>query len=399
MTDKSSLVRRTPWPESSSRPVGTPLQPSVVYASDSPDHLDEQYAGTHPGYTYAREGHPNADVLARKIDGMEGVSGGIVTGSGMAAVTAALFGSLSSGDHIIAGNQLYGRVLRMLAEDLPRLGIATSLADPTDADSFAAAMRPNTRAILVEVVSNPTLRVADMEALARLAKSRGVLLMVDNTFTTPRGYLPFEHGADVVIHSVTKLLAGHSDATLGYVVARDKDLQDQIATLAVTWGLTASPFDCWLAERGLYSFDLRYDRAEQNAAELADFIATQPGVRRVLYPLRPDHPDHNKARSVLGQRGGNMVSFEIEGGRSAANRLVKAAENIAFAPTLGDIGTTISHAATSSHRGLTPEDRAALGISEGFFRVSVGVEDIGLLKSEFGAALQKAHSPESPGKL
>lgn len=393
MTDKPSLVRRTEWPQSSSRAVGTPLQPSVVYASDSPDHLDEQYGGTNPGYTYAREGHPNADVLASKIDGMEGATGGIVTGSGMGAVTAALFGLLNAGDHIVAGNQLYGRVLRMLSEDMPRLGIETSLADPTSADDFANAIRPNTRAILVEVVSNPTLRVADMDGLARLAREHGLLFIVDNTFTTPRGYVPFEHGADVVIHSVTKLLAGHSDATLGYVVAKDAQLQDQIATLAVTWGLTASPFDCWLAERGLYSFELRYDRAEANAAALAEHIAGLPGVNRVLYPLRPDHPDHNRAKAVLGERGGNMVSFEIAGGRDAANKLVKAARNIAFAPTLGDIGTTMSHAATSSHRGLSAEGRADLGITEGFFRVSVGVEEIDLLKSEFEAAIREAGSP------
>lgn len=387
------------WPESSSRAVGTPLQPSVVYASDNPDHLDAQYGGVRPGYTYAREGHPNADVLARKIDSMEGVSGGIMTGSGMAAVTAALFGALSAGDHVIAGDQLYGRVLRMLNEDLPRLGIETSLADPTDADSVARAIRPNTKAILVEVVSNPTLRIADMEGLAQLARDHGLLFIVDNTFTTPRGFLPFENGADVVIHSVTKLLAGHSDATLGYVVARDRKLQEQIATLAVTWGLTASPFDCWLAERGLYSFELRYDRAEANAAALADHLATLPGVKRVLYPLRRDHPDHNRAGALLGAHGGNMVSFEIKGGRAAANRLVAAAGNIAFAPTLGDIGTTLSHAATSSHRGLSPEARASLGITEGFFRISVGVEDVALLKGEFAEAVIAASTAEGSSEL
>ncbi len=391
MSDEDfTLVRRTPWPDSSSRPVVTPLQPSVVYASESPDALDAQYEGRSAGYTYAREGHPNADVLARKIDGLEGVGGGIITGSGMAAITAVMLGLLKAGDHVVGGNQLYGRSLRMMREDLPRLGIATTLADSTDAEATAAALRPETRLILLEVVSNPTLRVSDVRGIAQLARERGVILVVDNTFTTPRGFRPMDHDADIVVHSVTKLLAGHSDATLGYVAARDPAKMKAIYDTAVTLGLTPSPFDCWLAERGLMSFDLRYDRAEANAAALADAVADMPGVTRVLYPARRDHPDHDRAASLMGERGGNMLSFEIEGGRAAANALVRAVPQIAFAPTLGDIGTTLSHPATSSHRALTSDARAALGISEGFFRVSVGVEDAGLLIRDFRAALAAA---------
>jgi len=386
----ASIVRRTPWPSSSSRPVATPLQPSVVYASASPDALDDQYEGRADGYTYAREGHPNADVLAQKIDALEGATGGMITGSGMAAVTATLLGVLKAGDHVIGGNQLYGRSLRMMNDDLPRLGIQTSLADPTDARAFAKAVRPNTRMILIELVSNPTLRVADIAGIRELAENAGLLLVVDNTFSTPRAFQPFQHGADIVIHSVTKLLAGHSDVTLGYVVARDKGVQEQITTTAVTYGLTPSPFDCWLAERGIYSFELRYDRAEQNAAQLAEALSGLPNVTQVLYPTRVDHPDHNRAVALLGQRGGNMVSFEISGGRDATNRLVQAAPNIAFAPTLGDIGTTLSHPASSSHRALSVAARAELGMHEGFFRVSVGIEDIDLLISEFRTAISAA---------
>jgi cystathionine gamma-synthase len=387
MTKTPSLIRRTPWPQSASRPVVTPLQPSVVYASPDPDTLDSQYEGRNPGFTYAREGHPNATVLAQKIDMLEGAEGGIVTGSGMAAVTAALLGVLKAGDHVLGGDQLYGRSLRLLSQDLPRLGIAASMADSTDAAAFAAAIRPETKMILLEVVSNPTLRVADIDGIAAVARARGILLAIDNTFTTPRGFLPYAHGADIIIHSVTKILSGHSDATLGYVAAKDPVLRKAIYDFAVTTGMTASPFDCWLAERGIYSFELRYDRSEANAAALADHLATLPGVKRVLYPTRRDHPDHNRAVALLGERGGHMVSFEIEGGRAAANALTRGAPEIAFAPTLGDIGTTLSHPPSSSHRALTPEGRAALGITEGFFRVSVGIEDIALLKSEFSAAV------------
>ncbi len=377
----SSLVRRTGWPTSVSSPVVTPLQPSVVYASPDPDALDAQYADA-SGYTYAREGHPNAEVLAAKIDMLEGAEGGIITGSGMSAISATFLGLLKAGDHVVGGDQLYGRTLRLMTQDLPKLGIETSLADPTDARAMESALRPNTRMMVVEVISNPTIRIADMKGIIDLCQSRGILLVVDNTFTTPRMYQPLSEGADIVIHSVTKLLAGHSDATLGYVAAKDPACIAEINAANVTWGLTPSPFDCWLAERGLHSFDLRFERAQANAGKLAEALATTPGVKRVLYPDRPDHPDHNRAANLLAGQGGNMLSFELEGGREAANALTRAAPEIAFAPTLGDVGTTLSHPASSSHRGLTPEARDAIGISEGFFRVSVGIEEPELLIDE-----------------
>lgn len=385
----TSIVRRTEWPQSLSQPVVTPLQPSVVYHSPDPDTLDQQYQdGT--GFTYAREGHPNASVLAQKIDFLENVEGGIITGSGMSAIGAVFLGCLKSGDHVLGGDQLYGRSLRLMTQDLPKFGIETSLADPTDVDAMRAAVRPNTRMILVEVVSNPTIRVADMENIQKLAQEIGALLVVDNTFTTPIGYQPIKSGADVVLHSVTKLLAGHSDATLGYVFAKDPELMTAINDANVTWGLTPSPFDCWLAERGLQSFKLRYQQAQSNAEKLAEALSKEAGVKRVLYPTRADHPDHNRAVHLLGDNGGHMLSFELNGGREAANKLTRHASNIPFAPTLGDIGTTLSHPPSSSHRGLTAEGRASLGITEGFFRVSVGVEDVEILIDELTNAVQAA---------
>jgi cystathionine gamma-synthase len=326
-------------------------------------------------------------MLADKLDWMEGATGGVITASGMAAVGAVFKAVLKTGDHVVAGNQLYGRSLRMLHEELPRMGVDVTLADPTDGRAFAAAIRPETRMVLVEVVSNPTLRVADMDAIAAACRSNGVLLAVDNTFTTPRLYHPFEQGADVVIHSVTKILGGHSDVMLGYAAARDPGLARRLLEVVVTWGLTPGPFDCWLAERGLHSFEVRFDRAQANAAALADHLAGLAGVEAVLYPGRADHPDHNRAASLLGGPGGTMVSFRLKGGRAEVNRFLHAAEHIPFAPTLGDIGTTLSHPASSSHRALTPEGRAALGITEGFIRVSVGIEEIGLLKDEFATAV------------
>lgn len=389
MKTPTSLVRRTGWPSSTSAPVVTPLQTSVVYASPDPDALDAQYEDG-SGYTYAREGHPNADVLAAKIDMLEGATGGIITGSGMSAIGAVFLGLLKAGDHVLGGDQLYGRTLRLMTQDLPRLGIETSLADPTDAAAMEAAVRPNTRMILVEVISNPTIRIADMKGIVALCQARGILLVVDNTFTTPRMYQPLAEGADIVVHSVTKLLAGHSDATLGYVATKMPEMINDINAANVTWGLTPSPFDCWLAERGLHSFDLRFDRAQATARTLAAALSKCKGVARVIYPGLPDHPDHNRVSSVLGDRSGNMLSFELAGGRAAANAFTRAAPEVAFAPTLGDVGTTLSHPASSSHRALSAAGRAALGISEGFFRVSVGIEDPELLVSEFCAAAEAA---------
>ena len=389
--DKGTLIRPVGLPDSASRPVVTPLSPAVVYASETPDMLDAQYDGDLAGYTYSREGHPNADVVAARIDAMESAPHpGIVTSSGMGAVTAVLLGLTQAGDHVIGGSTLYGRSLRMMSEDLPRLGIATSLVDPGDVDAVRAALRPETRLIMVEVVSNPTLRVADILGIAALAREAGVLLVIDNTFTTPRAFQAFDHGADIVIHSVTKLLAGHSDVMLGYVAARDEAINDRLRVFSVTAGTTGSPFDCWLAERGLLSFDLRFDRAQATAATLADHLAGLDGVNRVLYPGRPDHPDRALAQALLKGQYCNMVTFELDGGRSAANAFTRAARGLSFAPTLGDVGTTISHPLSSSHRALSADDQAALGMTEGVFRVSVGLEDPEALCAVFTDAVAAA---------
>lgn len=390
--ENRSVVRRGLVPPDDLRPLVTPLYPSVAYRAASPDALDDQYEGRTEGYTYAREGHPNADVLADKLDWLEGMHEGVVTASGMAALTAIILATVEQGAHVVAGEQLYGRSMRMLSQDLPRFGVGVSFVDTCDADAVRAAVRPETQIVLVEVMSNPTLRIADLEGIAAIAREEGLLLVVDNTFTTPRAIRPADYGADIVFSSVTKLLAGHSDATLGYVAARNRKIRARLRDVAVTWGLTPSPFDCWLAERGLHSFAVRYDRATENAAELADFLAAHEAVERVIYPGRADHPDHARAAALLAGAWGNMLSFTIAGGRRAANALVTAAPDIAFAPTLGDIGTTLSHPATSSHRGLDPSERTALGITEGFFRLSVGIEDIDLLRDELDRALIAAQA-------
>jgi len=367
-------------------PLVPPIMPSAVYIARDADQMNDVYEGRHQGFTYAREASPNADLLAAKIAGLEGAELGLVTSSGMSATGAIFLGLLKAGDHILASNQLYGRTSRLMTQELPRMGFATDLVDASDVAAVERALRPNTRLLLVEVVSNPLLRVVDVAALAKIANARGVLLVVDNTFPTPLTLQPLKLGAAIVFHSVTKMLAGHSDVTLG-VVCGPRQLLTPIRDAIVTWGLTASAFDCWLAERGMNTLELRVARANANAVALAGFLGGHTAVKRVFYPGRADHPDHQVARKLFGQSFGNMVTFELRGERDAANRFMRALESIHFAPTLGDVATIISHPAVTSHRGLTPEGREALGIHEGTIRVSVGVEESQLLIDEFKAAL------------
>jgi len=385
-TKHQSVVRRTPFPRSATSPLVPPIVPSAVFVARDADHMNGVYEGREQGFTYGREGGPNAELLAAKIASLEGAECGLITSSGMSAVAAILLGLLKAGDHVVAGNQLYGRTLRLVTQELPRLGFATDVVDATDVAAVERAIRPETRLLLVEVVSNPLLRVPDIVELGALARSRGVLFAVDNTFPTPLAFRPLALGAAIVFHSVTKMLAGHSDLTLGAICAA-RELAAPIREAIVTWGLNGSPFDCWLAERGMHTLELRVARANANAMALADFLARQPAVRRVLYPGRADHPDHAVARRLFGDQFGNMVTFEIAGGRDTVNRFMQALQSIPFAPTLGDVSTIISHPAVTSHRGLTAAARDALGIHEGTIRVSVGVEAFSLLEDEFFAAL------------
>jgi cystathionine gamma-synthase len=381
-----SVVRRTPFPRSATAPLVPPIVPSAVFIARDAQQMNNVYEGQEQGFTYGREGSPNADLLATKIAALEGAEYGLVTSSGMSAIAAIVLGLLKAGDHVVAGNQLYGRTLRLVSQELPRLGFATDLVDASDVPAVENAIRASTRLILVEVVSNPLLRVPDIARLGAIAKSRGVLLVVDNTFPTPLSFRPLPLGAHIVFHSITKMLAGHSDVTLG-AVCGPRDLLTPIRDTIVTWGLNGSPFDCWLAERGMNTLELRVARANANASALADFLSRQAAVRRVFYPGRADHPDHGVAQKLFGQQFGNMVTFELAGGRDTVNAFMRALESIPFAPTLGDVSTIISHPAVTSHRGLSVEAREALGIREGTIRVSVGIEEFQLLEQEFGAAL------------
>jgi cystathionine gamma-synthase len=383
-------VRRGSVPANKGKPLVAPLSPSVVYHYEDADQLQALYDGEIDGFGYAREGHPNAESLADKLSWMEGAQAGVMTASGMSALSSVFLALLASGDSVAAASQLYGRSLKMLSGELPRMGFACRFFDASDPATFAQAITPGTRIVLAEIVSNPMLRLTHFDALVKACKAAGALLLIDNTFTTPTGFNPLEQGADLVMHSVTKMLSGHSDLNLGYLGANDPDILARIADVIATMGLNASPYNCWMAERGLNTFDIRFREAQRNAQQLAEFLSDHPMVDTVHYPGLDTHPDYKLAAGMLSNGYGSIFSFVLKGTRRNANAFLQNCENIPYGPTLGDVATMVIMPAVSSHRKLAREERIALGIEDNLIRVSVGIENFELIKDEFHAALDAA---------
>jgi cystathionine beta-lyase/cystathionine gamma-synthase len=371
----------------SSEPLAQPLYQSSVYALPDLDALDSILGTAAPGFVYARDAHPNARLLADQLAAAEGAAWGAVCGSGMAALTAALLSLLKQGDRVVAGTCLYGRTTQLLRQELSRFGVETVLVDPADRGGVRAALDVPTRLLLVETISNPMLRLADIEALAALAHERGCELLMDNTFATPVLCRPLDLGADLVVESLTKMVGGHSDVTLGVVCGRN-DGADRLASVVTIWGLAANPFDCWLASRSLSTLALRMRAATANAAALADWLPDQHGVLRVVYPSRPDHPDHDLAQRLLPAGAGSMLCFEVPGGRESVNHFFRAARGVPFSPSLGHTSTTCSHPWSTSHRYASPDEKLRQGISEGLIRLSVGVEEITHIQHELKQGLR-----------
>ncbi len=304
----------------------------------------------------------------------------------MAAISALLLATLRPGDRVVAGDRPYGRAAQLLRHALGRFGVPTEFLDLSDLESVEKALNSPARLLYAETISNPMLQVVDLERLAALAHEHGCLFAVDNTFATPVLTRPLEIGADFVVESLTKMIGGHSDVTLGAVCGRG-DQFAEISRTAAMWGLSSSPFDCWLAERGLETLPLRMRAASANAAALADWLAGRRGVTRVIYPGRPDHPDHAAAGRVLHGGYGNMLCMELAGGRDAVNRFMRQAPGMPFSPSLGHTATTCSHPATTSHRFVAAEEKARLGITEGLVRLSVGCEELGRIQEEMAKGL------------
>jgi cystathionine beta-lyase/cystathionine gamma-synthase len=373
-------------PLGQSVPLVPPLYQSSVYTLPDLDALDDIMNAERPGFTYARDGHPNARHLADQLASLENAEWAVVAGSGMAAIAATLLALVQQGDRIVASNSIYGRTSQLLNQELPRFGVQTTFIDAREQGQLQTALDKPARVVFVETMSNPLLCLADLEALAAIAHEHGCTFVVDNTFATPVLTRPLELGADFVIESLTKMIGGHSDVTLG-AVAGSGDQLPQLSQTVSIWGLAANPFDCWLAARGLTTLPLRMKSASANAAALADWLADQAGISRVIYPGRSDHPQHETACRLLKGGFGNMLAFDLEGGRDAVNRFMRRARGIPFSPSLGNTTTTCSHPATTSHRYASPAEKRRQGISDGLIRLSVGVEDLEQIKKEMSRGL------------
>lgn len=362
-------------------PLVPALQQSSVYTLPDLDALDRIMNAEEPGFIYARDGHPNARALAEQLAAVEAADWGVICGSGMAAITAILLATVQQGERIIASNRLYGRTTQLLNQELTRFGVQTSFVDASDLEQVKAALQQPARVLFVETMSNPLLRLVDIEALVGLAQAHGCTLIVDNTFATPVLTRPVELGADVCMESLTKMIGGHGDVTLGLLCGRG-ELPLQVSAVVSIWGLASNPFDCWLAERGLATLQVRMRAASANAAALADWLAEQPAVARVVYPGRSEHPDHELACRLLQGGFGNMLCFELQGGREAVNQFMRRAQGIPFSPSLGSTTTTCSHPGTTSHRYVSPAEKKRQGITDGLVRLSVGIENLEEIQRE-----------------
>jgi cystathionine beta-lyase/cystathionine gamma-synthase len=368
-------------PPAATEPLSTPIWLSSVYRCHDPRQAEAMLDGSLAGHVYSREGHPNAQLLAQKCAALHGASQGAVTASGMAALATVLLAECRQADHVVVSDQLYGRTHALWVDEAARLGIASTIVSTTDLKATAAALTDRTKLLLVETISNPLLRVADIRRLAAIAHSHGTKLVVDNTFASPAICRPLDLGADLVVESLTKIMNGHSDVLLGFVGGnsgekggQQGDTWQRVTRVLAAYGFTAAPFECWLAERGIGTLHLRIERAAANALAAAQFLVHQPTVEAVHYPGLPNHPDHPLAAEQFGGRFGWMVSFTLRGDLSVASRFISAAKRIPFCPSLGDICTTLNHPASTSHRLLTPEARSKLGILDGTIRLSVGIE-------------------------
>lgn len=368
---------------SSTRPLVAPIELSVVYRFDSLDHVDAVYAGE-PGFVYARDGHPNAAALADKVAALEGAERGLVCASGMGMTAAILLGSARSGDHVALAEQAYGKTGVLVGGELSRFGVESSTFDVTKPDGLRAVMRPTTRLVLVETISNPLVRVAELPALSEIAHEWGALLVVDHTFA-PLLCRPLALGADLVYHSATKLIGGHSDLTLG-VAAGGAELVTRLASVASTYGLTGNPFESWLAMRGMSTLSLRVERTSATALALAERMSGDCRVQMVHYPGLKSHPDHVLADRQFAGGFGAMLTMDL-GVRNEADAFIRGLREIPFAPSLGDVSTTLSHPATTSHRSWTAAERRKREIGDGLIRLSVGLEDVAELWADIDGAL------------
>jgi methionine-gamma-lyase len=370
------------------QPASVPIYQTATYRFDTSEDYAETIAFRRPGYTYTRGyGNPTVEAFERQMADLEGTEAAFGFASGMAAIHTVLTSLVRAGDRIVASTELYGGAYALFTKVLPRFGVETDLVDAHDLGAVGAAL-PGAALLYVETIANPTMSVADLEALGAMCRSVGVPAVVDNTFATPYLCAPVLFGFDYVIHSATKYIGGHHDLT-GGVVCSSLDDRARLRDTVIDTGGTMAPFDSWLAMRGLMTLALRMDRHTASARTLAEAMASHPNVARVHYPGLPAHPHHEIAHRVLRAPGG-MLAFEVDGDVEAGIRVCDALEVAWVATSLGGTRTLVGHAASTTHRQIAPEARRAAGIADGLIRVSVGLEDADDLVEDFTRALEKA---------
>ena len=374
-------------------PLATPIYQTSTYIFESTQQGAARFAGEEEGYIYTRLHNPNADEAAARIACLEGGEAGMLTASGMGAITATLWTILRSGDHIVSDSTLYGCTYALFTEGLARFGVEVTLVDFSDEAALRAAIRPETKVVYCETATNPDLKVLDIEMVSRVAHEANpeIYVMVDNTFVSPYLVQPLRLGADIVVHSATKYLNGHGDVIAGAIITK-KELIDQIIPCGLKYmtGCAIGPFDSFLITRGLKTLDIRMDRHCANAMKVARFLEGHPAVRRVCYPGLESHPQHELAKRMYRHGGfGGVVSFELNCDRERTAEFVNSLKLCTLAVSLGDAITLIEHPASMTHNTYTVEALAEIGISESLLRLSVGLEDADDLIADLKAELDR----------
>src|SRR5579863_866206 len=357
--------------------VNVPIYLSSTYV--------QQGIGEHKGYEYSRVSNPTRDRLEENLASLEGGVAARVFGSGMAAINA-IASMLKSGDHVVCGNDLYGGTPRLFNQVLTGFGMGFSYVDTSDAGNVERAIRKNTRIVHVETPTNPLMRISDLSAISAICRRKKVLLVVDNTFMSPYFQQPLALGADMVVHSTTKFLNGHSDGLGGVVVCSKQEHADQLAFLQKAAGAILSPFECWLILRGVKTLAARMEIHDRSGRIVADFLAKHKKVKAVFYPGLPDHPQHQLAKRQMTGFG-SMITFET-GSLKNANKMLKKVRVCSLGESLGGVETLISHPATMTHAGLGAKGRKAIGITDGMVRISVGIEDVDDILDDLDSALR-----------
>ena len=361
-------------------PVSSPIFQSSTFLNQ---------VGSNDEVLYTRYGNnPNQVEIAKRLAAMEGADSAIFLASGMGATALAHLAVLQPGDHLLATSWIYGGTRTLFSREFRRLNIDVTYIDPSTPREWRRRMRKSTRAIFVETPTNPVARVLDLEPLANLCRANGMALIVDSTFASPVNFRPLEHGADIVIHSATKYLNGHSDVIAG-AVASNSDVIEEVRHLLKTWGQAIDPHAAWLVERGMKTLAVRMARHNSNALALAQAVRGHPKVSAVMYPGLETHPDHELARKLLDGYGG-IVGIQVKGGARAAVRVLRRLRLAQHAPSLGGVETLVSEPRLTSHAGLSTKERRAQGVPDGFIRVSVGIEDVDDVIADFMRAFSSS---------